>query len=717
LVGTEGTCATILETTVRLVPSPAFRTLVVLGYPDLGQAGDDVSHHLQFSPIGLEGMDRFLVENMRAKGVEADGIDLLPDGEAWLFVEFGGDTQDQADAGANRLIDALSHRDPAPPMEVLPDREQAQKIWRAREAGLGASARLTDGADTEEGWEDSAVPVERLGDYLRDFQALVRKHDYRCTYYGHFGQGLVHCRIDFDLRSAEGIKRYRAFVEEGADLVHRYGGSISGEHGDGQSRGELLPRMYPRPLIDAFGRFKALFDPDNRMNPGKVYHPDGADGPIYGLDDNLKHGADFRLPELDTAFNWPEDDGNFGRAVTRCIGVGKCRRDSDGTMCPSWRATHDEKHTTRGRARLLWDMASGELPDGWRNQDVREALDLCLACKGCKSDCPASVDIATYKAEFLSHHYENRLRPRSAYAFGLIHTWARIGRRFPRLTNFLNNAPGFRTLTRWATGMAHEREAPAFARQTFKRWFANRRPAAGPTDRPTVVLWADTFNDHFHPDVARAAVTVLESAGYDVEVPMAPICCGRPLYDFGMLDRARSHLEQTLAHLKPHLNAGHPIVGLEPSCVSVFRDELPNLMADDPDAIRLSERAMTLAEFLVHEAEDYQPPELDRPVLFHGHCHQKTVLTTEPDLELLRATGAHVSAPDTGCCGMAGSFGFKADHYRMSVEIGEKVLLPAVRDASEDTLIVTDGFSCQEQIHQLTNRRTIHLAQLLAGDI
>jgi len=708
LVGTEGTCVTILEATLRLVRSPPYRTLVLVGYPDLGAAGDEVVHHLGFEPIGLEGMDRFLVENMRAKGLEAEGTGLLPEGNAWLFVEFGGESQAEADARAAELTGALAARAAPPPVRVLPDRAEAAKIWKTRESGLGASARLADGTITEEGWEDSAVPPARLGDYLRDFEALVARHGYRCTYYGHFGQGLVHCRIDFDLRSAEGIARYRAFVEAGAELVVAYGGSLSGEHGDGQSRAELLSRMYSRSILEAFEQFKALFDPAGRMNPGKVVRP-------ARLDENLKHGPDFHLPQLETAFAYPEDAGGFGRALTRCIGVGKCRRGhGEGLMCPSYQVTGEEKHATRGRARLLWEMVEGRLAGGWRSEAVREALDLCLACKGCKSDCPAGVDVATYKAEFLHHHYRGRWRPRAAYAFGLIHHWAKIGRRLPGLVNFLNRAPGVSGLTRRLAGMAPGREAPAFARRSFRdraRW-PGVTGAGAPGSR-RVVLWPDTFNDHFHPEVLEAGARVLASAGWEVEVPRARVCCGRPLYDFGMLRAARRQLAGCLEALGPAIRAGWPVVGLEPSCVAVFRDELVNLMPEDPAARRLSQQVMTLAEFLADRAPDYRPPRVGGEVLFHGHCHQKALGGTAPDVAILEAAGARVSAPESGCCGMAGSFGFKAEHYAVSVAVGEQALLPAVRALGPGAKIVADGFSCREQVRQLTGREPMHLAEFL----
>ncbi len=704
LVGTEGTCVTVLEATLRLVPDPPVRTLVVLGYPDIAAAGDDVPALREHRPVGLEGMDDFLVENMRAKGVEAEGLKVLPEGRGWLFVEHGGWSREEADAAAEQLVASVRSRDGSAPTSTILREPRAQRaIWAAREAGLGSSARLADGTDTWEGWEDAAVHPDRLGDYLRGLRGLLEKYGYRGTFYGHFGQGLVHNRTTFDLATEKGVRTYRAFVEEAADLVVRLGGSLSGEHGDGQSRAELLSRMYGSSLVDAFRRFKGLWDPTGQMNPGKVVDP-------RRLDEDIWSGPATRGPS--TRFQYPDDDRSFARAAGRCIGAAKCRRMSGGTMCPSYMATQEEKHTTRGRARLLTQMIDGELPGGWRNESVKEALDLCLACKGCKRECPAGVDMATYKAEFLSHYYEGRWRPRHAYAFGLIPWVARVVAWAPSVANFLTQTPGLSGLAKAAAGMAPSRQIPPFASEPFQRWAAKRR---GPVEnRPRVVLWPDTFHNYFRPEAAKAAVSVLESAGYRVVVPPEPLCCGRPLYDYGMLDRAEQTLERTLAVLDPVLSDGTPMVALEPSCAAVFRDELRNLFPDDPRARRLREATHTLAELL--QRCGYEPPARSGHAILHGHCHHKAIMGLDPDAALLSRTGLEVETPETGCCGMAGSFGFEKAHYNISVRIGERALLPAARQASSETRLVTDGFSCREQIAQQTNRHTFHLAEVLAED-
>ncbi len=552
LVGSEGTCVTVLEATLHLIPSPACRVLLVAGFPDVFAAADAVPRVLEHRPSGLEGLDDGLAEDMRRARLHPDGLALLPDGRGWLLIELGGATPEEAQGKARGLMDALSRSQPAPAMLLLTRPEQARKIWRVRESGLPATAHPAGGPLTWEGWEDSAVSPERLGDYLRDLRGLWEKHGYRGDLYGHFGDGCVHTRLNFDLESPAGIGKFRAFLDEAADLVLSYGGSLSGEHGDGQSRAELLPKMFGAELTEAFRQFKRIWDPDGKMNPGKIVDP-------YPIVDNLRL-AGGRPSAGATVFRFPDDGGEFPRAMLRCVGVGKCRTPDGGTMCPSYRATAEEKHSTRGRARLLFEMLRGEtIAGGWKSEEVREALDLCLACKACKSECPVGVDIATYKAEFLSHYYEGRLRPRSAYAFGWIHRWARLASAAPGLANFLTQTPGLSSLARAAAGIAPERPIPALARQTFRTWFRRRGSPPGPGPRRRVLLWPDTFTNAFQPEIARAAVEVLEAAGFVVEIPGESLCCGRPLYDYGMLDAAQHLLRGVLVALRePDPGAAFP---------------------------------------------------------------------------------------------------------------------------------------------------------------
>lgn len=705
LVGTEGTCVTILEATTRLVSSPPARVLLVLGYPDAYSAADRVPQILAHKPIGLEGFDAHLIDNMRKKQLQPENLKLLPAGGGWLLVEFGADSEQEASEQARELMEELQHGGQAPAIKLFTQAEEAGRIWSVREAALGASVFVPGEPLAWEGWEDAAVPPDKLGSYLRDLHALLDKYGYDTALYGHFGQGCVHSRIDFDLTSQEGIKTFRSFMERAADLVVSYGGSLSGEHGDGQSRAELLPKMYGPELVKAFGEFRAIWDADGKMNPGKVVDP-------YRLDQNLRLGTTYNPPRWRTHFQFPEDQGSFARATLRCVGVGKCRRSEGGTMCPSYMVTHEEEHCTRGRTHLLFEMLQGEvIEDGWRSKSVKEALDLCLACKGCKGDCPVNVDVASYKAEFLSHYYQARLRPRSAYSMGLIYWWAKLASHLPRVANFFTRTPLLRSIAKKVAGVAAKRQMPAFATQPFTEWFKAREPRN--QGLPRVMLWPDTFNNYFHPEIARAAVEVLEAAGYQVEIPGQTLCCGRPLYDHGMLTTARHLLQRILRVLQPQISAGIPLVGLEPSCVAVFRDELLNFFPHDENARRLSKQTFLFSEFLVNKAPNYQPPKLQRKALVQGHCHQKAIMKMGTEEELLRRLGLEFTQPEPGCCGMAGSFGFEKKHYDISMQCGERALLPAVREASVDTLIIANGFSCQEQIEQTTKRHPLHIAQVI----
>ncbi|MBX3300666.1 MAG: FAD-binding protein [Nitrospira sp.] len=705
LVGTEGTCVTVLEATVRLVSSPPKRSLLVLGYPDVFIAGDRVTEVLAHRPVGLEGMDDMLIENLRKKGLRADEIALLPEGGGWLLAEFGGETQEEAHDQARRLMEELNDGKHPPAMKLYDDLDTQLKLWETRESGLSATAIVPGEKDKWEGWEDSAVPPDKVGAYLRDLRKLYDKYGFRAALYGHFGDGCIHTRIDFDLITGGGIESFRQFLDEAADAVLRYGGSLSGEHGDGQATAELLPKMYGEKLVIAFQEFKAIWDPDWKMNPGKVVLP-------HPPTKHLRLGTRYRPPQLDTHFQYPDDDGSFSRATLRCVGIGKCRQLDAGTMCPSYMATHEEKHTTRGRARLLFEMLEGDtITGGWRDEHVKEALDLCLACKGCKGECPVNVDIATYKAEFFAHYYKGRLRPLAAYAMGLIHWWARLASWLPGVANFLTQAPLASRLMKAFGGLAAERRLPPFSSRTFLAWFHGRRSRNHGS--PRVLLWPDTFNNHFFPETARAAVEVLEAAGFYVAVPKQPLCCGRPLYDFGMLSLAKSLLRNVLTALEADIIAGTPIVCLEPSCAAVFRDELINLFPYDQHAQRLRSQVMTLSEFLEDRAQNFALPTLHQQAVVHGHCHQKAVLGMKADCKILEKLGLNFTLLDSGCCGMSGSFGFNSRHYGLSMQIGERVLLPAVRKAPKETLVIADGFSCREQIAQSTDRRALHLAQVL----
>lgn len=707
LVGTECTCVLVLEAKTKLVSNPPARSLLVFGYPDIFMAADNVVEPVKFGPVGLEALDDTFMDYMKKKHMHPPDMSFMPEGSAWLLIEFGGKDKAEADAHARRCMDEFKKRGNPPPMKLFDDPKQEKLVWHLREEGLGASAKVPNMPENHEGWEDSSVPPEKLGAYLRDLKKLMDKFGYVGPLYGHFGQGCVHTRLTFDLETADGIRKFRKFLEDASDLVVSYGGSLSGEHGDGQARGELLARMFSPRIIDAFREFKAIWDPDWKMNPGKVVDP-------YRVDENLREGTDFNPPQVETHFHFPDDHHSFASATDRCVGAGVCRRHGSGdeTMCPSYMVTREEKHSTRGRARLLNEMIRGEVvKEGWRSEAVREALDLCLSCKGCKHDCPVQVDMATYKAEFLSHYYERRLRPRYAYASGLIYWWSRLAAYMPATTNFFTQTPGISNLAKLAAGYSQKRHIPPFAPETFKQWFGRRKPMN--QGQPPVILWADTFNNHFTPAVAKAAVEVLEDAGYRVIVPKESLCCGRPLYDYGMLDTAKALLNETLQKLQRPIREGVPIVGLEPSCITVFRDELGNLFSGNEDAKRMQSQTFLLSEFLHDRVKNYDPPKLKRKALVHGHCHHKSLLHFEQEEDLLKRAGIDCFVPESGCCGMAGSFGYESDHYAVGLACGERVLLPAVRNASRDELIITDGFSCREMIRQETDRRALHFAQVL----
>ncbi|HET6864591.1 MAG TPA: FAD-linked oxidase C-terminal domain-containing protein [Solirubrobacteraceae bacterium] len=707
LVGSEGTCANVLEATVRLVPSPQHRRTLVLSYPDVFQAADHVPALLETNPIGLEGYDDQLIKNMIAKHRLAAERAVLPEGRAWLYAEFGHDDPDEATAMAERALKAVNG---GPQLEarVVIDKAEQVSAWKVRESAVGDS-RAPGYMDAEGNWEDAAVHPDKLGAYLRDFQQILDDHGYRCVYYGHFGQGCVHTRMDFDLKSAAGVKTFRSFMEKCADLVVSYGGSLAGEYGEGHGRAELLPKMFGPELMAAFNRFKRIWDPDVKMNPNRLI------GDVK-LDEGLRLGPEYRPPQLKTHFAFPDDEGSFATAIERCFGMAKCRNLGSITMCPSFQVTREERHSTRGRSRLLFEMLKGDpVSDGWRDEAVKESLDLCLACKGCTGDCPVQVDIPTYKAEFLAHYYARRRRPLNHYVLGLLPWWGPVAARAPRLANALTHAPGIGSQGKRLVGIAPEREIPRFATQTFRDWHEKRRPAQQYPARPPVVLWADTFTNLFEPDIGKSALAVLDAAGFAPQLSPPGLCCGRPLYDFGMLATAKRALRRILDQMSAPIEAGWPVVVLEPSCASVFRDELRKLMPHDEHARRLVAQTLTLDEFLARHAPDWEPPRLDRKALVHPHCHRNALIGPGGQRDLLTHAGFDAELTNAGCCGMAGSFGYEeGERYEVSMAIGERVLLPAVRAADPDTVLVADGFSCRTQIEAGTGRRALHTAEALA---
>ncbi|MEU0529020.1 FAD-binding and (Fe-S)-binding domain-containing protein [Amycolatopsis tolypomycina] len=716
LVGTESTCVTVLQAELLLTPAMLERTLVVVGYDRLPDAAEHAIEMVgQWRPIGLEALDRELIDNQQELAMNVDDLAELPyrEGNAWLLVQFGADTADDSLKRAEEFVEWLVHekgygRDRLLVARSVQEGGSSEDLWTIRESGLGSTA-FPKGKDHWPGWEDSAVPPEKIGAYIEALRKLMDRHGLDGAMYGHMAQGCIHSRIDFDLRTAHGLADYRSFMEEAADLVTSFGGSLSGEHGDGQQRAELLDRQYGPELVQAMREFKLIWDPQAKMNPGKVVDP-------YPLDEDLKLGTGYNPPRPKTRFAYAEDGGDFAHATLRCVGVGKCRvPHAEETMCPSYQVTREEKHSTRGRSRLLFEMLQGDvITDGWQSREVADALDLCLACKGCTNDCPVNVDMPTYKAEFRQHHYKSlrRWRPRHAYAFGFIDQAARLASRFPELVNFVTQTPGLAHLARFAAGIDQRRPLPRFAPMTLQEWYRRRGGTTNPGGRP-VVLFPDTFNNHLHTDVGVACVEALEVAGWRVIMPEKHVCCGRPLYDYGFLDAAERYLHRVLDELREYVRADVPVVGMEPSCLAVFKDELTKMLPHDDDAKRLKANAYHFGEFFVKF--DVTPPRLEGKALLWGHCHQRATGGTDPDRKLLERMGLEVDDLKGGCCGLAGSWGFESGKYGVSMDCGEQALLPAVREAGPDCIVVADGFSCQTQIADSDSGRTaLHTAQVLA---
>ncbi|HEX5411837.1 MAG TPA: FAD-linked oxidase C-terminal domain-containing protein [Terriglobia bacterium] len=718
LVGTESTCVTALNVTLMLTPALLKRQTAVLEYETLPDAAEHIGEILEWKPIGLEALDHRLFVDANVEHRNVETLRKLPRSGAgkgcWLLVEFGADTEEEARETSHRfrewLIDKrhyesdrivmFGRNEPAGPSD---------EIWKIREAGLGATAFPPDSGDHWPGWEDSAVPPDKVGPYVRDLKKLYDKYHYVGAMYGHFGQGCIHSRISFDLRTAQGIRNYRNFLDEASDLVVSYGGSLSGEHGDGQQRAEFLVKQYGPKLLEAMRKFKKIWDPDWKMNPGKVIDP-------YPVDSYLKLGINYAPPQVRTRFSYAKDGGSFAHATLRCVGAGKCREPkSIDVMCPSYMVTHEEKHTTRGRAKLLFEMLQGDIvQQGWQSKEVFEALELCLACKGCTNDCPVHVDMPTYKSEFLYHHYKSlrRFRPRHAYAFGFIDQFARLASLNPELVNFLTHKPILSRIAKFAAGMDQRRRVPAFAPLTLQSWF-RRRGGTTNKEGPSVVLWPDTFNNHFHTNVGRACVEELEAAGYSVIMPAQHVCCGRPLYDYGFLDIAEKYLRRSLALLRTEIRKGTPLVGMEPSCLAVFRHEMTDLLPHDEDAKRLNQNCFHWAEFF--EKHNLDAPKLNKKAILWGHCHDKATGGMPSEIKVLKEKmGIDAEEAKGGCCGLAGSWGFESGKYDLSMQCGEIGLLPAVRKAARSTVIIADGFSCQTQLEESdVGRKALHTAEVM----
>ncbi len=778
LVGAEGTCGVVTEATVRLVPVPKARALAVLGFPDVFVAAEVAPFAARAGALTVEGMASDLLTALRSQPGRADAGADLPPGGGWLYCEVGGDTVAEARGAAHALAEIVRERVPGTASVVVADPARTRALWWIREAGAGIVTRLPDGGEAWAGWEDSAVPPARLAGYLRELYGLMREHGLRGVPYGHFGEGCLHLRLDFGLDEPRGVAGYRAFVEDAARLVVSHGGTVSGEHGDGRARSELLAAMYSPELLRAFAAFKAVFDPERRLNPGVIVDPapldadlrpgpgrdallrsdggaqpatpgrdaflrsDGGARPATPGRDALLHsdgGARRATPgrhallrsdgrarpatpgrdalPVTAVHALTRDGGSFAAAVHRCVGVGACRNLDTGSMCPSFKVTRDEVHSTRGRARVLAEMLRGEsIPDGWRSREAAEALDLCLSCKACASDCPVNVDMATYKAEFLYRHYAGRRRPMAHYSMGWLPLWSRLVTAVPGTSRLVNAALARRPVAaavKRAAGVEPRRAMVRFAEQTLRGWFrtAHGGPkAAGPAG--TVVLWPDTFTEHHEPEAGRAAVEVLEALGYRVLIPPGRVCCGLTWHSTGQLGVTRRVLEHTLGVLAPALDAGLPVVGLEPSCTVMLRDEAPELLPDDPRAKRLADATVTLAELVDRHDGAWPFERLDSAAVAQVHCHQEAKGSYAPDLAVLRRLGVDTDVVGAGCCGLAGNFGFEPGHWDVSQACAERELYPKVR-AADGAMVLADGFSCRTQVAQGTGRRALHLAEVL----
>jgi FAD/FMN-containing dehydrogenase/Fe-S oxidoreductase len=701
LVGSEGSLALTLGATVRLVVDPPHRVLVTLGYPTMADAADAAPGVLEYSPTACEGLDARIVDAVRER-LGPSRVPPLPKGSGWLFVELVGDSDAEVSARAIELADTSGALDSM----IVSDASHAASLWRIREDGAGLASRTPDGRPAYAGWEDAAVPVEALGNYLRDFDALLNDHGLLGMPYGHFGDGCIHVRLDYPLTQPNGPAVMRKFITEAAQMVVGYGGSLSGEHGDGRARGELLRLMYSEEAISLFGEVKRIFDPSGNLNPGIEVDP-----PKFDEDLRAQSATPLRK---NLAFAYRDDHGDFSESVHKCVGVGKCRADttaSGGVMCPSYLATRNEKDSTRGRARVLQEMINGSVvKNKWRAPEVREALDLCLSCKGCATDCPTGIDMAQYKAEALYQSYKGRLRPRSHYSLGWLPRLASVASFAPKITNALLNAPGLAHTSRWLGGIDQRRSLPRFQLQTFREWFVAHQPAH--PDGPVIALWVDTFTNYFDPSVGIAAVQVLEGAGYRVKITSKNICCGLTWISTGQLKTAKRKLRETVDALKPFVDDGVQIVGLEPSCTAVLRADALELLNDDA-AKRMSNAVKTLAEALT-ETDGWKPPDLsDVNAVVQPHCHHASVLGWGVDAKLLQDGGATVKRLG-GCCGLAGNFGVEKGHYEVSVAVAQNQLLPAVREIG-DGVVIADGFSCRTQLQDLMNHRGLHLAQVLAA--
>lgn len=731
LVGSEGTLAIVTQAVLSLVPIAQSPTLVVLGYPDMASAADAVPGLLEYEPLAIEGIDARLVDVVRrAKG----SVPELPAGNGWLFIEVG----DTAEGPAEDRAEELARNAGAIAYRVCPAGPEATELWRIRADGAGLGGRTPAGKPAWPGWEDSAVPPEKLGAYLRELTALMERHGLDGLMYGHFGDGCVHVRIDFPIDEPSSAHVFREFLEEGAELVARFGGSLSGEHGDGRARSELLDRMYPPEIMALFEKVKALFDPNNLLNPGVLVAPEP-------LDSSLRRPHAGKIAYAG-GFHFGEDAGDFGQAVHRCTGVGNCRADRFSAgffMCPSYSATKDEKDVTRGRARVLQEVVNGEFIGGWDSPELLESLDLCLSCKACSADCPTGIDVARYRSEVLHRAYTGKVRPRTHYTLGNLPILATLVTKVPVIAAIANAVMAFSPIRKIGfalAGIDGRRFMPRFTTAKFST-SAQARTLRNSSPRPEAdragvakvgggavgekryaVLWADSFSETLDPQGALAEIEVLQRAGYSVLLPESGTCCGLTAISTGQLGKAKKHLTKLLENLAPFAASGIPIVGVEPSCTAVLRSDLRDLLPDDPRSLLVSEGTYTLAELLTAPAPLGPGAELDLvdlsgiEVVAQPHCHHYSVMGWKADEELLRRAGAKVTKI-SGCCGLAGNFGMEKGHFEISEEIANQHLVPALAGRGPRSVFLADGFSCRTQAEQFAGVHGVHFATLLRDGV
>ena len=702
IAGSEGTLGVITRLTVRLVEKPKFTALAVLSFEDVFAAATAAPLLRQPGVATIEGMGGDLLDALRTKnGQEHAGENLpgQPHAGGWLYCETEGDTLEEAVAAAQALTETVEHIGAV----VVSDYAEARALWRIREASAGTVTRLPDGGEAWPNWEDSAVPPENLAGYLRDLYALMDRYGYRGIPFGHFGEGCVHVRISFDFHTTEGITTFNSFMNDAAELVSSYGGSLSGEHGDGRARSSLLHTMYSPEMRDLFEQFKLIFDPQSIMNPGVLVWADA-------VTDGLRMEPAQRKNEITPLQLFPGDNGSFTDAVNRCVGVSACR-SMEGSMCPSFQITHDEVHSTRGRARVLSELFRGETVDG---DGAEEALDLCLSCKACASECPVNVDMATYKSEFLNDHYAGRIRPRAHYLMGWLPLLSHIAHKLPvvpRLVNWAMHAPGISTLLARAGGLDTGRPLISFAPQSLQKWASKREAHPG---KERIVLWPDSFNSKLNTAPAQAAVEALEMLGYEVIVPQEFVCCGLTWHSTGQLSMTRRVLEHSAKVFAPYIEEGLTVVALEPSCTVMLQHDATT-QSTDPLVKQLSQATRSFAQVVAPKiaalVEKGQLTPQAGSALTQVHCHEKSLGDPQQSSLILEALGYDEAQIETGCCGLAGNWGFEAGHAEMSMQLGERELFPRVREHSGP--VIADGFSCRTQVSQGTGAQAVHVAEIV----